>query len=82
MQNKAVINNFPKYILNAPKIKFKKPTITPTPFILTESSYSSEHSDCDTEEDFSRNEKINEKACTENIKSVSLLIKFNDAAQE
>ena len=81
MENKSTIDNIPKYILNAPKMKFKKPTIEPTPFILTESIYFSEHSDSDTEEEFSQDNEVKETDRTEKIKTNSLLIKYNIAIQ-
>ena len=81
MENKSTIDNIQKYILNAPKMKFKKPTIEPTPFILTESIYFSEHSDSDTEEEFSQDNDVKETDRTEKIKTNSLLIKYNIAIQ-
>ena len=62
-------------------MKFKKPTIEPTPFILTESIYFSEHSDSDTEEEFSQDNDVKETDRTEKIKTNSLLIKYNIAIQ-
>ena len=58
MESNNKIKDFPPFILNAPKVKFRKPTVIPTPLILTESSYSMEHSDSDTDAEFSSDENI------------------------
>ena len=58
MEKNNKIKKFPPFILNAPKVKFKKPTLKPTPLILTESSYSMEYSDSDTDTEFSSDENI------------------------
>ena len=72
------IHDFPANILNAPKTKFKKPTLRPTPLFLPESSYSKEYSYSDNEDDFSTEESEKEKeiALTKNIKANSLFIKY------
>ena len=53
MEKKDKLNSFPKYILYAPKIKYKKPTKRPTPLFLSESSYSIDHSYSDIEDNIS-----------------------------
>ncbi len=75
------IKDFPPFILNAPKIKFKKPTIAPIPFTLSESLYSIEHSDSDTNEDFSDKEKNHQKDSTQDIESNSPFTIINTLIQ-
>ena len=36
-ENLEIIQKSPSFILNAPKLKFKKPTMKPTPFSLNDS---------------------------------------------
>ena len=76
MEKNINIQDFPSNILNAPKTKFKKPTLKPTPLFLSESPYSMEYLDSDNEEDFSSEEGENEKTLTKNIKANSLFIKY------
>ena len=77
MDKKDKVNSFPKYILYAPKIKFKKPTKRPTPLILSESSYSIEHSNSDTEDNFSSDDNYYNDEFVKDIKSNQTLVKIN-----
>ena len=54
---------FPTNILYAPKMKFKKPTIYPTPFILNDS----QNENNDTFEDSEDSESFNEKSLNGNL---------------
>ena len=81
MEQKDKFNNFPKYILNAPKIKYKKPTIRPIPLILTESSFSIDHTDSDTEDNFSSEDNDYNDEFVNDMKSNSTLIKNNTVIQ-
>ena len=77
MEKNINTSNFPSNILKAPKIKFKKPTLKPTPLSLSESSYSMEYLDSDSDEDFSTKGSEKDIALTKNIMANSLFIKYN-----
>ena len=49
-ENLEINDESPSYILYAPKLKLKKPTITPTPFSLND-SFSDEEIDASEEND-------------------------------
>ena len=76
MEPKDKLSKFPKYILYAPKIKYKKPTKRPTPLILSESSYSIDHSYSDTEDHFSSEDEF-----ANDIRAKSTWIKNNTVIQ-
>ena len=78
MENNISIQDFPPNILKAPKTKFKKPTLKPTPLFLSESPYSMEYSDSESKEDFSteNSEKEKEISSTKNKKQNSLSTKY------
>ena len=67
MDKTIKLQDFPSNILNAPKIKFRKPTLKPTPLFLSESPYFMKYSDYDSDEDFSTEES--EKEIAKNIKT-------------
>ena len=81
MEKNNKIKDFPAFLLNAPKMKFKKPTITPTPFTLSESLYSIEHSDSDTDEGFSDKENNDKNDFTQDVESNSFLTIINTVIQ-